>query len=188
MTSVPELASPPVLGHAAPGPVTVIAQCNCRPVVRTSRPVWRSQARRDDVLRRCITWIVRTDQSPQWTRTWQLQAGTPSCLNTGRTQSLKGEILHGDTHPAVRRPTLLPHSHWHPEAVCVSESESSCIISDRHAGGGRAPNRKSLRLRRPPPRSTQAGLDPRADAATVRGSSLSGQSRNRTSVRRKRTP
>jgi hypothetical protein len=77
-TGVPRPASPPVPSHAAPG--QVVAQCNCRPVVRLSRSVRRSQAHRDDALRRCVTWIVRTGPSPQWT--WQLQAGTPPCSST----------------------------------------------------------------------------------------------------------
>ena len=58
-----------------PGPPSPAARCSCRP----GAPDRRSLARRGDVLRRCVTWIARTDQSPQ--RAWQFPAGTGPCLN-----------------------------------------------------------------------------------------------------------
>jgi hypothetical protein len=40
----------------------------------------------------CNTWIARTDQSPQWT--WQIQAGTPSCLNSAGRKGISKHMAY----------------------------------------------------------------------------------------------
>ncbi len=67
-----DLRPRPQLRH---GSTRLRARAYCRWDGRPSRPVRQPQARRDDILCRCVTRILRIGQSPHWT--WQHPAGGP---------------------------------------------------------------------------------------------------------------